>query len=140
MPQNDIYKGWPHGGEIDIMERLNTDDFVYQVVHQTDGDAKHVSSGKTAVINPEAYNTYGIIKYPNRIEFYVNDEMIMVHTPKDNFVSRWPFETDYYLILNHASADSGKSGVDFWPGHVTSTDGFPYEMAVDYVKVWEIGD
>lgn len=138
MPQNDIYPGWPNGGEIDIMERLNNDDFVYQVVHQTDGDANHISSGKTAAIDPTEYNTYGIIKTPNRIEFYVNDQLIMVHEPKENFAQRWPFETDYYIILNHASADKGKSGVDFWPGLVTSTDDFPYEMSIDYVKVWEL--
>lgn len=138
MPQNDIYPGWPNGGEIDIMERLNTDDFVHQVVHQSDGDAEHISFGETPSINPSEYNTYGIIKTPNRIEFYVNDQLTMVHEPKDDFAPRWPFETDYYIILNHASADKGKAGVNFWPGLVDSTDGFPYEMAVDYVKVWEL--
>ena len=138
MPQNDIYKGWPNGGEIDIMERLNNDGFVHQVVHQSDGDAKHISTGKTPSISPSEYNTYGIVKTPNRIEFYVNNELTMVHTPKDDFEPRWPFETDYYIILNHASADKGQAGVNFWPGKVTSTDNFPYEMAVDYVKVWKL--
>lgn len=138
MPQNDIYKGWPNGGEIDIMERLNNDGFVHQVVHQSDGEAKLISTGKTRTISPSEYNTYGIIKTPNRIEFYVNDELTMVHTPKDDFEPRWPFETDYYIILNHACADKGQSGVNFWPGKVISTENFPLEMAVDYVKVWEI--
>lgn len=137
MPQNDIYPGWPNGGEVDIMEHLNNDTFVHQVVHQTDGDAKLISKGKTPAISPSEYNTYGIIKLPNRIEFYVNNELTMVHEPNGDFEKRWPFETDYYIILNHASADKGKSGVDFWPGHVTSTENFPLEMAVDYVKVWE---
>ncbi|WP_027125950.1 glycoside hydrolase family 16 protein [Gelidibacter mesophilus] len=140
MPQNEIYPGWPNGGEIDIMERLNTDSFVHQVVHQTNGEAKHNSIGITQAISPTDYNTYGIIKTPNRIEFYVNDQLTMVHEPKDDFAPRWPFETDYYLILNHASADKGKSGVDFWPGPVTSTENFPLEMAIDYVKVWELKD
>ena len=138
MPQNDIYPGWPNGGELDVMERLNNDGFVHQVVHQTDGDAKHISFGKTPVINPEEYNTYGIVKTPNRIEFYVNEQLTMVHEPKDDFAPRWPFETDYYIILNHASADKGKAGVNYWPGLVDSTQDFPYEMAVDYVKVWEL--
>lgn len=138
MPQNDIYPGWPNGGEIDVMERLNIDDFVHQVVHQSDGEAKHTSFGKTAHINTAQYNTYGIIKSPHRIEFYVNDQLIMVHEPKDAFAPRWPFETDYYIILNHASADMGKAGVNFWPGVVQSTEDFPFEMAVDYVKVWQL--
>ena len=138
MPQNNIYPGWPHGGEIDIMERLNTDDFVHQVVHQSDGNSEHISSGKTPAVSVSEYNTYGIVKLPNRIEFYINNELTGVHEPKDDFEARWPFETDYYIILNHAAADKGKSGGQFWPGFVTSTENFPYEMAVDYVKVWKI--
>lgn len=138
MPQDEIYPGWPNGGEIDIMEHLNTDTFVHQVVHQTNAKAEHISTGKTPVISLSGYNTYGIVKRPNRIEFYVNNELTMVHEPKDDFAKRWPFETDYYIILNHACADKGQAGVYFWPGHVTSTEKFPYEMAVDYVKVWEL--
>ena len=138
MPQNSIYPGWPHGGEIDIMERINTDDFVHQVVHQSDGDSKNISSGKTPAISVSEYNTYGIVKLPNRIEFYVNNELTGVHEPTGQFKARWPFETDYYIILNHAAADKGQSGGQFWPGFVTTTEGFPYEMAVDYVKVWAI--
>ncbi|TXE09134.1 glycoside hydrolase family 16 protein [Gelidibacter salicanalis] len=140
MPQNDVYAGWPNGGEIDIMERLNNDNFVHQVVHQSDGNAKHISKGKTPSITLTEYNTYGIVKRPNRIEFYVNNKLTMVHEPTGDFEKRWPFETDYYIILNHASADKGQSGIDFWPGLVTSTENFPLEMAIDYVKVWEFKD
>lgn len=138
MPQNELYPGWPNGGEIDIMEHLNNDSFVHQVVHQTNGDAKHNSIGITQTISPLEYNTYGIIKKPNSIEFYVNNKLTMVHEPKGDFEARWPFETEYYLILNHATADKGQAGVNYWPGLVKSTDNFPYEMAVDYVKVWTI--
>lgn len=138
IPQNEMYSGWPNGGEIDIMERLNNDEFVYQVVHQTNSDSKPISSEKRTKISTSGYNVYSIVKLPNRIEFYVNSELTMVHKPKGDFEKRWPFETDYYIILNHACADKGQTGVYFWPGNVTSTQGFPYEMVVDYVKVWEL--
>lgn len=140
MPQTGIYSGWPNGGEIDIMEHLNNDSFVHQVIHQSDGNAKHISTGKTPAILKSEYNTYGIVKSPNRIEFYVNNELTMVHEPTGDFEKRWPFETDYYIILNHACADKGQSGVNFWPGLVASTENFPLEMAIDYVKVWEFKD
>lgn len=138
MPQNEMYSGWPNGGEIDMMERLNNDEFVYQVVHQTNSESNHISTEKRSEISTSDYNVYSIVKLPNRIEFYVNSELTMVHKPKDDFEKRWPFETDYYIILNHACADKGQTGVYFWPGNVTSTQGFPYEMVVDYVKVWEL--
>jgi beta-glucanase (GH16 family) len=121
MPQNEVYPGWPNAGEIDIMERLNNDAFIHQVVHQTNGEAKNNSVAKAPAISPSEYNTYGIVKLPNRIEFYVNNELTMVHEPKGEFAKRWPFETDFYIILNYACADKGQSGVYFWPGYVTST-------------------
>lgn len=137
MPQNPIYSGWPDVGEIDIMERLNTDVHVNQVVHQSDSNSKHISTGKTPSINPENFNLYTVVKLPKRIEFYVNDVLVMVHEPSGEFAARWPFETDYYIILNHACSDKGTSGMKFWPGYVNSTDLFSYEMEVDYVKVWK---
>ncbi|MBD0833674.1 glycoside hydrolase family 16 protein [Aestuariibaculum sediminum] len=140
MPQNPLFPGWPDGGEIDIMERLNNDTFVHQVVHQSDNKLNSISIGKTPEILPADYNIYSVVKLPYRIEFYINHELTMVYEPKDDFVKRWPFETDYYIILNHACADKGQSGIDFWPGKVNATEGFPYEMVIDYVKVWKLVD
>ena len=137
MPQNPVYDGWPQGGEIDIMERLNNDAFVHQVVHQVDGNSNQISTDSKPSINTSDYNTFGIIKTPNKIEFYVNDKLISTYEATDNKKAKWPFETDFYLILNFACADKGQSGKSFWPGKVTSTANFPYEMAVDYVKIWE---
>lgn len=33
LPERSTYPGWPEGGEIDIMEHLNSEPFVYQTVH-----------------------------------------------------------------------------------------------------------
>src|SRR5690606_27430864 len=33
MPQDSKYGGWPDSGEIDVMEHLNFDPFVYQTLH-----------------------------------------------------------------------------------------------------------
>lgn len=140
MPQNQVFEDWPSCGEIDIMERLNTDAFVHQVVHQTNDASKNVSVENKPEIKVSEYNTYSVIKLPNKIEYYVNDKLSFVHQPNGEFEARWPFETDFYIILNYACADAGKSGVKFWPGFVTNTEDLPYEMAVDYVKVWKLNE
>ncbi|WP_413997885.1 glycoside hydrolase family 16 protein [Flavobacterium sp. W1B] len=137
MPQKPVYSGWPQGGEIDIMERLNNDSFVHQVVHQVDGNSNPISTDSKPLISTSDYNTFGIIKTPYKIEFYVNNKLISTYEATDNRKEKWPFETDFYLILNFACSDKGQSGKSFWPGNVTSTANFPYEMAVDYVKIWE---
>ncbi|MBJ6368267.1 glycoside hydrolase family 16 protein [Snuella sedimenti] len=138
MPQTPVFSGWPDGGEIDIMEHLNTDSFIYQVVHQSDSGGNHLSASQTTSIALNDYNTYGIVKTPGKIEFYVNDNLTMTHRASGKDSKKWPFDTDFYIILNYACADKGQSGMYFWPGNVTSTDGFPYEMAIDYLKVWEL--
>ncbi|PIE49205.1 MAG: hypothetical protein CSA39_03890 [Flavobacteriales bacterium] len=140
MPQNPVYSSWPLTGEIDVMERLNTDTFVYQVLHQADSGENHISSHQTSPIVADDYNTYGIVKLPNKIELYVNGKRTLTHQPKGLNKDNWPFETDFYIIMNYACADQGQSGIEFWPGLVDNTDNFPYEMAVDYLKVWELVD
>lgn len=140
MPQTSVYAGWPDGGEIDVMEHLNKQPIVYQVIHQskTQGVELKPAPNVTPTVDLDQYNTYGIVKTPEKIEFYVNDRKTMTYTKGGENAARWPFETDYYIILNHASADKGQSGTYFWPGLIKTTEDFPYEMAIDYVKVWEI--
>lgn len=140
MPQTPVFKNWPDGGEIDVMEHLNKDNQVFQVIHQSKSEGVEMKPAPfiTTSIDLASYNTYGIIKSKNKIEFFVNDKKTMTYTKGGENAARWPFETDFYLILNHASADKGQSGTYYWPGLVVSTDDFPYEMAVEYVKVWEV--
>ena len=51
--------GWPKGGEIDIMERLNHDGFVYQTVHSSYSLSGHENEPPhygTHAINPDDFN------------------------------------------------------------------------------------
>jgi len=139
MPQNPVFKNWPDGGEIDVMEHLNSDPYAYQVIHQSESEGVEMMPAPfvTPAIDLHGYNTYGLVKTKERIEFYVNDKLTMTYTKGGVNAPRWPFETDFYLILNYAAADKGQSGTNFWPGLVVSPEDFPYEMAVDYVRIWE---
>lgn len=139
MPQTPVFQGWPNGGEIDVMERLNDDSYVHQVIHLSTsiGTELKPSPHKITNIDKSDYNTYGIIKEKNCIEFFVNGNSTLVCQKNSVNGQMWPFETDFYIILNYACADKGTSGVNFWPGNVSSIANFPYEMEVDYVKIWK---
>ena len=87
---------WSDAGEIDILERLNHDDFVYQTVHtyytHILKEKKNPPHTAKAKINPDGYNVYGVEILPDKIVFSVNGKV--THTyPKidtdkeDNFLS-----------------------------------------------------
>jgi beta-glucanase (GH16 family) len=67
---------WPEGGEVDIMERLNYDTFVYQTVHSHYTyhlkEDKNPPNGTTASIHPNDFNVYGVDFWPDSLVFHVN--------------------------------------------------------------------
>lgn len=139
MPETALISGWPDCGELDIMERLNNETKYYSTVHMNNTYRPNPYT-ITPTMDPSGYNVYGMKKSPNKIEFYLNGEKTLtMEKPADaNEIVKWPFETDFYLILNQACADQGKSGMSFWPGLVTDPSALPYEMAVDWVKVYKL--
>ena len=131
LPQNGH---WPGGGEIDIMERLNSDSIAYQTVHSNYTVnlkmrvPKHGSTGK---INPEDFNTYAVEKYPDSLVFFINDQKTFtyprIQTDKEG---QFPFsEYKFYLLL-----DMQLGGL--WVGSVDPSD-LPVEMEIDWVRYYE---
>lgn len=135
MPQNQVFKDWPYCGEIDIMERIDNDPILYHAYHITDksGEARVGNN----IVDFEGYNIYGLKKYPDRLEYYVNGINTYTLHKDEILASIWPFDTDWYIILNHACADDGDWGLTWWPRLVTEPYKLPYEMAVDWVRVYK---
>ena len=131
--ESDKY-GWPEGGEVDIMERLNYDTFVYQTVHShytyTLGEDKNPPNGSTASINPHDFNVYGVDFYPDSLVFHVNGIKSFtyprVETDKEG---QFPFDISQYLLI-----DMQLGGT--WVGEVDPT-GLPVEMEIDWVKYYK---
>ena len=76
LPYESEKYAWPEGGEVDIMERLNYDTFVYQTVHSHYTyhlkEDKNPPNGTTASIHPNDFNVYGVDFWPDSLVFHVN--------------------------------------------------------------------
>ena len=138
MPAEPVWSGWPQCGEIDIMERLNHDTFVYHAIHTNytenynPSDASNPKSTTANIPGEDAWTIYGIEWTPEKIDFYVNGAKTFTYrkTNIDNIApgaKQWPFDTKFYLILNHAGGGS-------WSGPFRDSE-LPAEMRIDWVKV-----
>lgn len=135
MPQQSIYGGWPKSGEIDIMEHLNNDLKVYQVVHShyidNLGNKTNPSYLATPAFNVGTFNTFGIEWYPDKIDFFVNGSFTFSYPKRADIPAdqlQWPFDQNFYLILNQALGGS-------WVGAINDAI-LPVQTEIDYVKVF----
>jgi beta-glucanase (GH16 family) len=148
--------GWPACGEIDVMERINwpgsppagmepsppppqgTSDWNKGSIHGTGfignaiGALYYFKGGATAA----GWHTYGVIKTPDRIEFYIDDRKhpYAAFTPASiapRAGAVWPFDDgqSFYIILNIAVGGD-------WPGAPDAGTHFPSTMLVDYVRLY----
>ena len=79
-PAYQIYPGWPHGGEIDIMEHSYLNDYVQQTLHSHYIDIyQETPSGKAAYAdyNKGTFNVYSADLTDEEIVFYTNDKETM---------------------------------------------------------------
>lgn len=128
---------WPDDGEIDLMERLNHDDFIYQTIHthytQSGRPNTGVPHSVKAVFNPDRYNVFGVEILPDRVIFSVNGNRTLEYPrlPADNDSggsSQYPFGAPFYILMDMQIG--GK-----WVGPPDGRD-LPAEMLVDWVKVY----
>jgi beta-glucanase (GH16 family) len=132
---------WPGCGEMDVMERINaagSPDWNQGSIHGTGftgsnlGTDYYFPSGQTAA----GWHTYGMIKSPNSISYYVDDptKPYVTYTPASITPfpgAVWPFDNGQanYIILNIAIGGS-------WPGPPNASTPLPSTMLVDYVRVY----
>lgn len=136
MPEKSVYGGWPHSGEIDVMEHLNFDTIFYQTLHSHYIDnlkqRENPRYFATATFKVGEFNVFGMEWYPERIDFFVNGQKTFTY-PKlesDTTCTQWPFNQPFYIILNQALGGN-------WPGPVNDAH-LPQQMEVDYVRVYQL--
>ena len=126
---------WPKGGEIDIMERLNHDDFVHQTIHthytHTLNEKQNPPHTAKAAIDSDGYNVYGVEILPDKIVFSVNGKTThtypKIETDKEG---QFPFGTPYYILI-----DMQIEGA--WVGKANPEE-LPVRMITDWVKVYKL--
>ena len=133
LSEKEIYPD-QHNGEMDIMERLNHDDFAYQTTHNhytitlKQEIPKKYSTGK---IDPDGYNVFSVSWYPDKLVYAING-ITTIEYPKVPGAGtyQWPFDQPFYLFLDQQMEGS-------WPGKITNPEELPIDMTVDWVRLYQ---
>ena len=122
---------WPTGGEIDILERLNFDSFVYQTVHSTytkKGIKGHQNSITAPILSNE-FNVYSVEIDANELRFFVNNQLTFIYPKIVGEEEQFPFNRAYYLLIDMQLGGE-------WVGKVTPFNQ-PVKMYIDWVRFYQ---
>jgi beta-glucanase (GH16 family) len=128
--------GWPHCGEIDIMEHVGFDEGnIHASIHTTDYNHVNGTQKSGQVIIPTAtdsFHVYSLEWDSTYIRYLVDDEpYFFIYNDSNGDEDKWPFNKPQYIILNLAV------GGDWGGAEEIDPSVFPMEMKVDYVRVFE---
>ena len=119
---------WPNCGEIDILEHWGKNqNFVQSAVHNGDSYGYYVKNlgGQQLADASGEFHVYSLQWTPEKMVFGVDGKTHYTYHPKERNADTWPFDMDYYFILNIAIEP------DIDPNFTES------EMVVDYIRVYQ---
>lgn len=123
----------PDYAEIDLMEHLRADTFVYQTVHShhtlhIDKKERH---SVTAPIRRDDWNTYAAEIHPDSLCLFTNGRKTFTYRRRDGESYQFPWVNyPFYIILSNQLG--GK-----WVGPVDKPEQLPTELRVDWIKVYQ---
>lgn len=125
-------KGWPHMGEIDIMEHVGRDQ---DTIHFSLHTAKYNHPKRTQITHTtkiegvtESFHDYVMDWDEEKISFEV-DGVEHCRFLKKDYADSWPFDQPHYLILNVAIGGGFGGKVDM--------DCLPASMEIEYIRVYQ---
>ncbi len=136
LNSDNAYGPWPTSGEIDIMEHVGYDqDNVHCTIHTASYNGQlntQKSAGKIVTGASIDFHIYRVDWTPYSITGYIDDEKYFTYINPNSGVAAWPFDQNFFLILNIAVGGNwgGAQGVD--------DTIFPAQMQVDYVRVYNL--
>lgn len=123
-----------HNGEMDIMERLNHDDFAYQTTHNHYTITLKLEVPKKfdiGKIDTAGYNVYSVSWYPDKLVYSINGiETITYPKVAGAGTYQWPFDQPFFLFIDQQLEGS-------WPGKITNLEELPIDMVVDWVRLYQ---
>ncbi len=135
LPTDWKYGGWPHSGEIDIMENVGFwPDSVLGTVHTNSFNGMKRTQ-KTAGLHfkdlSTAFHVYSIVWDAEEIKFYVDNQQYNQFKNTHKNTDEWPFDQRFHLLINIAVGGN-------WGGQKGIDDAiFPQKMWIDYVRVYQ---
>jgi beta-glucanase (GH16 family) len=122
---------WPRCGEIDIMERVNTEPYVHGTVHW-DSNGYASFGRQSGNLDFSQYHTYSIEWDSKYIRWFVDGVQYNEILIENNAGGTEEFQQSFFLLLNLAVGGN-------WPGSPDGSTPFPAKMFVDYVRVYSDG-
>ena len=148
MPNDSKYGGWPHSGEIDIMEANGGYEYgTSSAIHYSLPGGAHTYDTGYNNMNTRDYKSsiaefhiYKVDWKEDSISFYVDDRLIVEFPQRvwstasveksENPAA--PFDKDFYLLLNLAI------GGNYVKNAEPKADFTSAEMVIDYVRVYTL--
>jgi len=124
--------GWPACGEIDILEYVGKEQgMVFSTLHTKDSYGNSKNTKKVQIEDIEiGFHEYAANWTKDKIDFFVNHQLIYTFSPKDRSVEVWPFDQPFYIILNLAIGGA-------FGGPEVDDSIFPQDFVIDYIKVYK---
>lgn len=118
---------WPACGEIDIMEHWgNEQNYIQSAMHTPSSFGNTINHGGRTIPNvSNAFHTYTLDWFPDRMVFSVDGIVHYVYMPNVQNAATWPFDAPQYLLLNIAIEAS------ILPNFTQSS------MDIEYVRVYQ---
>lgn len=137
MSQEEKYGPWPKSGEIDILEHVGKKPHELLLCLHTEKynhtSMKHYLSTYQAQDVTTTFNKYAIEWEEDSITYYFNHQQTAQYKKgqnhRDTSPKGWPFNEDFYLILNLAIGGNLGGEVDY--------DCFPQQFIIQEISVYQ---
>lgn len=135
LSEKEIYEDLPNrNGEMDIMERLNHEDMIYQTTHShwtiEMKQKQNPPYYDKAKFDVDTYNIFGLEWYPNKLVYTVNGKTTYEYPKLDSVdAAQWPFDQPFYVMLDQQLGGG-------WVGEIDSQD-LPAKVIIDWIRLYQ---